>query len=230
MDDMRLRLKTKGEIKVNVNAVCKCLREKYADNEPIFMSEISILVKDEALVKRAMKLLLDEGSLKRYDKGIYYFPRKSIFRSGSTLNIYDVIKKKYLVNNNKRCGYVSGLLLANQLGLTTQLPSVYEVYSNLATTDFRNRMIAGYRIILRKPRVPVTDDNVDILRLLDLLKDVVTISELNDEDLRNQLFKYLNKKRIDVNKMKQYLPNYPERIYKNMYKVGLLNVIFAQRI
>ena len=215
---------------MNVNTVYECLREKFADNEPIFMSEISILVKDEALVKRAMKLLLDEGSLKCYDKGIYYFPRKSIFRSGSTLNIYDVIKKKYLVNNNKRCGYVSGLLLANQLGLTTQLPSVYEVYSNLATTNSRNSAIAGYRIILRKPCVSVTDDNVDVLRLLDLLKDVVAISELNDEDLGNRLFEYLSKKRISVDKIRQYLPNYPERIYKNMYKVGLLNVAFAQRI
>ena len=205
-------------------------RERYADNEPIFMSEISNLIKDETLGKRAIRILVNEGSLKRYDRGIYYFPRKSIFRSGSTLNIYDVIKKKYLLNNNKRCGYVSGLLLANQLGLTTQLPSVYEVYSNKATTSSRNSTIAGFRIILRRPCVSVTNDNVDVLRFLDLLKDVMAISELDNESLRNQLLDYLNKKNISIDKIRQYLPNYPERIYKNMYKVGLLNVVFAQRI
>ena len=214
---------------MEVNAVCKRLRERYADNEPIFKSEISVLIKDETLGKRAIRILVNEGSLKRYDRGIYYFPRKSIFRSGSTLNIYDVIKKKYLLNNNKRCGYVSGLLLANQLGLTTQLPSVYEVYSNMATTSSRNSTIAGFRIILRRPCVSVTDDNVDVLRFLDLLKDVTAISELDNESLRNQLLKYLNKKNISIDKIRQYLPNYPERIYKNMYKVGLLNVVFAQR-
>ena len=214
---------------MEVNAVCKRLRERYADNEPIFKSEISVLIKDETLGKRAIRILVNEGSLKRYDRGIYYFPRKSIFRSGSTLNIYDVIKKKYLLNNNKRCGYVSGLLLANQLGLTTQLPSVYEVYSNMATTSSRNSTIAGFRIILRRPCVSVTDDNVDVLRFLDLLKDVTAISELDSESLRNQLLKYLNKKNISIDKIRQYLPNYPERIYKNMYKVGLLNVVFAQR-
>ena len=214
---------------MEVNAVCKRLRERYADNEPIFKSEISVLIKDETLGKRAIRILVNEGSLKRYDRGIYYFPRKSIFRSGSTLNIYDVIKKKYLLNNNKRCGYVSGLLLANQLGLTTQLPSVYEVYSNMATTSSRNSTIAGFRIILRRPCVSVTDDNVDVLRFLDLLKDVTAISELDNESLRNQLLDYLNKKNISIDKIRQYLPNYPERIYKNMYKVGLLNVVFAQR-
>ena len=214
---------------MEVNAVCKRLRERYADNEPIFKSEISVLIKDETLGKRAIRILVNEGSLKRYDRGIYYFPRKSIFRSGSTLNIYDVIKKKYLLNNNKRCGYVSGLLLANQLGLTTQLPSVYEVYSNMATTSSRNSTIAGFRIILRRPCVSVTDDNVDVLRFLDLLKDVTAISELDSESLKNQLLKYLNKKNISIDKIRQYLPNYPERIYKNMYKVGLLNVVFAQR-
>ena len=214
---------------MEVNAVCKRLRERYADNEPIFKSEISVLIKDETLGKRAIRILVNEGSLKRYDRGIYYFPRKSIFRSGSTLNIYDVIKKKYLLNNNKRCGYVSGLLLANQLGLTTQLPSVYEVYSNMATTSSRNSTIAGFRIILRRPCVSVTDDNVDVLRFLDLLKDVTAISELDSESLKNQLLKYLNKKNISIDKIRQYLPNYPERIYKNMYEVGLLNVVFAQR-
>ena len=38
-------------------------------------------------------------------------------------------KKKYLQDGVNCCGYVGGILFANQLGLTTQVPTLYEVYT-----------------------------------------------------------------------------------------------------
>ena len=45
-------------------------------------------------------------------------------------------KTYYLRDKDERCGYVSGLMFFNQMGLTTQVPMMYEVVSNKATNDY----------------------------------------------------------------------------------------------
>ena len=57
-----------------------------------------------------------------------------------------------------------------------------------------------------------------ILQFLDLIKEVVDISEVEGEELTNRLFDYMKSKNIGFENMKPFLPYYPERIYKNMYE------------
>ena len=177
--------------------VYEYLREHYPDNTPIFMSEIKLRVGiKESTIRQALKRLVEENRIKRFDQGIYYFPKKTIFRSGSVLSIDEVIRKKYLVDEGGHCcGYVGGLLFANQIGLTPQVPMVYEVFSNRATTDCRRVRLAGFRIILRKPRVRIDDDNCQILQFLDLLSEVMTFAELDGEDITACLARYMRCKK-----------------------------------
>ena len=163
--------------------------------------------------------------MKCFDAGIYYIPKKSMFRSGSTLSIDEVIKKKYLMNGMNRCGYVGGDLFANQLDLTTQIPSVYEIYTNKATTEYRETQLANLRIILRKLYCKIDEENAPTLQLRDLLKEIVDISEIDGKELTNRLISYMKTKEIRFDSMNPFLPFYPERIYRNMYEVGLLNGI-----
>lgn len=51
-----------------------------------------------------MKKLTESGQLKRFDTGIYYIPKKSMFRSGSTLSVDEVIRRKYLADGGNCCG------------------------------------------------------------------------------------------------------------------------------
>ncbi len=178
-------------------------------------------------VRQQMKKLTESGQLKRFDTGVYYIPKKSMFRSSSTLSADEVIKKKYLADGGNCCGYVGGILFANQLGLTTQVPGVYEIYTNKATTEYRETQIANLRIILRKPYCKIDEKNAATLQFLDLLKEIVDISEVDGEELTNRLISYMRMKSIGFESMRQFLPYYPERTYKNMYEVGLLNGISA---
>ena len=66
-----------------------------------------------------------------------------------------------------------------------------------------------------------------IIQFPDLIKEIVEISEVDGEELTNQLICYMKKKNIKFENMKPFRPYYPERIYKNMYEVGLLNGISA---
>ena len=82
-------------------------------------------------------------------------------------------------------------------------------------------------MILRKPYCAIDEKNAATLQFLDLLKEIVDISEVEGEELTNRLIGYMKKKSIGFESMRPYLPYYPERIYKNMYEVGLLNGVSA---
>lgn len=210
-----------------IDVVYEYLKNNYIENDPIFLSEIDIPNMKPVSVRQQIKKLTEDGRLKRFDTGIYYLPKKSMFRSGSALSIDEVIRKKYLMDGDNRCGFVSGIMFANRIGLTTQVPGVYEIYTNKATTDYRETQIANIRVIIRKPYTPIDDKNAAALQFLDLLKEVGEISELEGMELSNRLLEYMKKTGIGFETLKPYLSFYPERIYKNMYEVGLLNGVSA---
>ncbi|MBT9840580.1 DUF6088 family protein [Blautia sp. MCC283] len=212
---------------VLMNDVYRYIENNYQLNEPIFLSELNIPGMKAVSVRQQLKKLTESGRLKRFDTGIYYIPKKSMFRSGSTLSVDEVIRRKYLTDGENCCGYVGGILFANQLGMTTQVPRAYEIYTNKATTEYRETKLANLRVILRKPYCAIDEKNAVMLQFLDLLKEIVDISEVDGEELTNRLISYMKKKSIGFENMRQFLPYYPERIYKNMYEVGLLNGVSA---
>ncbi len=202
-------------------------REKFGENEPVFLSEINVPGIGSGSVRQSLKRLTEQGKIRRFDSGIYFVPKKSAFPWGTTLPVDVVVRKKYTEERGRRCGYFSGLLFANQLGLTTQVPTAYEVYTNKATTALRKIKLGGQRIIIRRPCVLVDDDNADVLQFLDLMKEVCEISELKGPELTDRLLQYVKANGFNLKTIKQYLPFYPDRIYRNMYDAGLLNVVVA---
>lgn len=201
------------------------IEQKYQPGKPVFLSELDIPGMTKVSVRQQIVKLVEEERLRRFDTGIYYIPKKTAFRSGSTLSLNDVIREKYLVDDEKICGYVGGLLFANRLGLTTQVPALYEVFTNKASKDYRETELGGIRVVVRRPYCRVTGENVSTLQFLDLLKDIVDISEMEGEQLTDRLIAYMKKKGITFEGMEPYFDEYPERIYRNMYKVGLVNGI-----
>ena len=125
------------------------------------------------------------------------------------------------------CGYLSGYMLVNMVGLTTQVPVIYEVVSNNATTDYRKIMINKTRVIVRRPKVPVTNENVRILQFLDLIKDVDVYSKEEGNDLKRRMLEIMKKLDITFLALEPYLSFYPEKIYKNMYETGVLAGVSA---
>ncbi len=199
----------------------------YQVNEPIFSSEIVVDGISDVNVRRQLKKLTDEGVIKRYDTGIYYLPTKSIFKSGSQLSPEKVIEGKYLKDKGELCGYISGLIFFNQLGLTTQVPMQYEVVSNKATSDYREASLAKARVIIRKPKVSVTKDNYKILQFLDMIKDIDEYAEVSGSEISDRLISYMKELQMRFSQLEPYLQYYPDKIYKNMYKAGILNGISA---
>lgn len=198
------------------------LIETYGENEPIFVAEIQYANMSQGSIRQQIMRLTEMGRLKRYDTGIYFIPKKSIFKSGSQLSMNRVIEKKYLKDNEKRCGYISGIAFANQLGLTTQVAMTCEVVTNKATKDYRETTLAKSRVVIRKPRVTVDEENYKILQFLDLIKDIDYYAEVTGDELQKRLVAYMKRYAIMFSDLEPYLQYYPDKIYKNLYETRLL--------
>ena len=205
------------------------LLDNYKENEPIFLTDIQIAGMTRINVRQRIKKLADAGKVKRFDNGIYFLPKKTIFKSGSQLALEKVLECKYLRDKDKRCGYVSGLMFFNQMGLTTQVPMLYEVVSNKATNDYRETSLAKFRVIVRKPKVPVTEKNYKALQFLNMLKDVDVYSEVTGKPLQDRLYCYMEDANLSISEMEQYFAYYPDKLYKNLVETRVIyNGLLAQ--
>lgn len=193
----------------------------FKKGEPIFLNEIPGSSKE--VVRQEMKRLTDNKKLVRVYNGVYYYSYKTPFGTEGKMYIEDFIDKKYLFNNGKKEGFITGYMLVNKYGFTTQNPSVFEICSNAATTKQRKIEIDGYKMIVYKPVAQITDENINELEFLDLMSVIDKYSELKGEEYRSKLRKYVQDKNINFDIVKKYLPLYPNIVYKNLYEGGLMN-------
>lgn len=135
----------------------------------------------------------------------------------------EVARYKYISRNNQINGYYSGYTFANQIGLTTQVPFTIEIVSNYSSAKYREISLKNQKIILRKPRTQITNENCNILQFLDLLKDLEMYAD-DISDAAKRLSAYAKELRLCRTEIDEYIGFFPERIYKNIYETRLYNV------
>ena len=108
-------------------------------------------------------------------------------------------------------------------GFTTQIHSIIEVVTNAATTKQRKLEVDGYGIIAYKPTANITNENINEIEFLTLMTDIDRCSELSIDELKSKLKEYVDKKNLNFNLIKKYLPLFPDKVYKNIYNGGLMN-------
>ena len=194
--------------------------ENYTNGEPIFIDELPGSSKD--YLRQEMKKLVDEGKLERLYNGVYYLPYITILGTKGRISVDKYLDKKYLNANGVVSGYITGLQLANKYGFTTQNPSCYEICSNEATTKQRKQDFDGNTIIVYKPVDTVTERNKCALQFLDLMTNIDKYSELKGGELLRKLKKYVKNTGLDFSVVKEYLPFYPDKVYRNIYEGGLM--------
>lgn len=194
--------------------------ENYTNGEPIFLKELPGESRD--YLRQEMKKLVDEGRLERLYNGVYYLSYITILGTKGRIAIDKYIEKKFLTVDGKAAGYITGLQLANKYGFTTQNPSCYEICSNEATTKQRKQEIDGNTIVVYKPVTDITETNRAALQFLDLMSVIDKYSEVTGEELVYKLNKYIVSVKLDFSVVKQYLPLYPDKVYKNIYEEGLM--------
>lgn len=189
------------------------LLEEYGYNEPILTSEIQFNNYSRPWIYKELNRLCETEEIKRFEKGVYYIPKKSPLGS-SLLNPNKVVEKKYIKENEKTYGYYAGYYLLNLLGLSTQVPNVIEIYSNNESSKVRDVKVGSQNIRVRKPRVDITTENAPVLTFLELM-NVIDVRSL-DEEKKNIITKYISDYNISRRDITKYSPSYPDKVIRAM--------------
>lgn len=192
------------------------LLNKYGYGNPFLFDEIKFNKYSLPWIKKELNKLVSENKIIRYERGIYYIPEKTIF-GNSSLNPQKVIEKKYLSNNS---GYYSGLSFANKLGITTQMPNVIEIYTNNEKSRVRDITINNVKVILRKSRVNITNDNIFVLSFLELMNSFS--KDYFDNDRKKIIIDYIKDKGINRDQITEYSPYFPDKVMRNLVESEII--------
>jgi len=198
-------------------ALKKFLKDTYGVGEPIYVSEIRFENYSRPWIYKELKKMVDSGEMKRFDKGIYYFPKKMFF-GDSYLNPRKVVERRFLSDGDEIYGYVSGLSLLNQAGISTQVPNLIELVTNNETTRVRDINVGKQRVRARRSRTTVTKENANVLQFLDLM-NIITPNAL-DETERFMLSKFIRSSGVTKEAVSQYAGYFPAGAMKNMIESG----------
>ena len=201
------------------------LKGHYEDGEPIFIADIHIEGMNRPNFCQQLKTLTDNGKLVRYEKGIYYIPKQTRFCSSSGPNPETVAKYKYISRGGKTSGYYSGNTFANLIGISMQVPMKKEIVSNNIAAIVREVPIGKQTFIVRRTNVPITDENVRVLQLLELLKNLDTYLDDDYDEAREKIKNYTLANHITRNEIDKYIRKYPDSTFRYYYEMRLDNVL-----
>ena len=201
------------------------LTDNYKAAEPIFFSDIELKNISKSALSQQLKKLCMEGKLVKYEDGIYYLPKKSRLSGAVGINADMVAKYKYISRKGKIDGFYSGNAFANQIGISTQVPNRVEIVSNNIGAKIREVPIGKRSYIVRKANVPVTEENVYVLQMLDLLKNLDVYLDEDYDTAREKFAVFINAHGIKQKDVDLYIRNYPVSIFKYYYELRLDNVL-----
>ncbi len=201
------------------------LKNHYSDGEPIFTSDINIEGMTRENFCQQLKTLTDNGKLVRYEKGIYYLPRESRFHSVIGPTPETIVKYKYISRRNNISGFYSGSSFANALGISLQVPMKKEIVSNNTAAIVKEVTLGKQNFIIRKSTIPVTENNVRTLQLLELLKNFDRYSDLDYQEANKIIRNYINANDITKSGIDKYIREYPDSTFRNYYELRLDNVL-----
>ena len=194
------------------------LLKKYGTNKPILTEELVVPEISYDNLRKQLSRYNSQGIIEKYSQGVYYIPKETILGK-STLSINDVIYRKYISDDNEIYGYFSGLSFYNKLGITTQVPFVYEIVTNKEKSRVRKITLKNKKIILRKPYATINRNNYLEAQFLEFINNA-NINDINDNI--DTLKKYIKDKNLNKNIILDLITNYPSKTSKRLIESRLL--------
>lgn len=147
---------------------------RFPVGETFKYDRLNIKAKEYSAATKAMQRFIEKGTVKRVSTGLFYKPKESMF--GDLSPREEKLIEPYLYENGKRIAYITGLSLYNRLGLTSQVPKTLKIASRAKRIYVNNKKVSAKPV---KSYVDVTEQNYQLLELLDALKDFTNIPDLD---------------------------------------------------
>lgn len=197
------------------------IREHYKEAEPIFFSDLEREDITKSALNQQLKKLCDKGLLEKYDVGVYFIPKKTLLNSTIGPNADMVARYRFISKGNNIDGFYGGNSFANQIGISTQVPQVVEIVSNNTNSSDREVRIGNRRFYVKKPIVQITKENVYVLQMLELLKNLDAYLDYSYEEAREKFAEYISFHGIKRSDVDMYIRKYPVATFKYYYELGL---------
>lgn len=201
------------------------LRENYKEAEPIFFSDITTDSISKSALSQQLKSLCNSGKLIQYDKGVYYLPKKGSLTGIVGPNADMVARYRFISRGGNVDGFYTGNTFANHIGITTQVPQVIEIVSNNTNSSAREVHIGGRRFFIKKSIVQVNKENVYVLQMLELLKNLDTYLDYSYAEAREKFAEYISVHGLTRNNVDLYIRMYPMSTFKYYYELELDHVL-----
>ena len=162
--------------------------------------------------------LVKKGILVLFMKGVYYKPLVGVF-GNKKLDSNKVVRKKYISDNTGVKGYLSGAFLFNKLGLTTQVPKDVLVMTNECPNknDYYNKNLG---VVIRRPKIKITDDNFKYLQLLDILNNKDNIP-IDMDNVRKVIYQFIKEEKLEIDKIFEYAKKTKSKTaIERLYEMG----------
>lgn len=200
------------------------IKEYYKEAEPIFFSDLLCEDITDSTLNQQLKELCEKGLLQQYDEEVYFIPKKSKLNLAVGPNADMVARYRFISKGDNVDGFYAGNTFANQIGISTQVPQVIEIVSNIVSDD-GEVLIGNRRFEVRKPIVPITKENVYVLQMLELLVKIDVYLDYTYEEAREKFAEYISVYGITQNDVELYIKKYPESTLENYYELGLDRVL-----
>lgn len=125
----------------------------------------------ESVIK-ILNHLVSEGVIAKISKGRFYKPKRSIF--GTLQPKQEEIVKDLLEKDGEVIGYMTGYSVFNRLGLTTQVPNIIQIGSNVRKNK-KQRGLFTISFVLQTN--PITKENIPLLQLLDAIRFIKEVPD-----------------------------------------------------
>lgn len=200
--------------------------ENYKEVEPIFFSDLERDDISKSALNQQLKTMCKNGFLEKYDTGIYYRPKKSLLLKSSIGPNADMVARYRFISKGKNVdGFYAGNSFANQLRISAQVPRVVEIVSNNTNSSAREIIIGNRPFYVRKSVVPVTAENVYVLQLLELLKNLDAYLDGSYQDAKEKFAEYIKLHGITRKDIDMYIRDYPGTVFRYYYELELDHVL-----
>ena len=200
------------------------LKSKFGVNQPIFTSEILEEMSEYSRprVFQLLKKAEQEQTLIKFDKGVYYIPTETRYGK-SLISVEQVIRKKYISDKDDVFGIYGGLQMQQSFMLTYQVPTAIEVVTNNETMWVRETKLKNRSIILRKSRLPITRDNVDVYTILELFSNMDMRKYLDDTSVQREVVGFIRDRAIKGKDVYALAGAFPSKTTRNIMESGIIN-------
>jgi hypothetical protein len=191
--------------------IYEIIQKLFNQNQLFSLEDIATRNLSPSTIKEELSRLAKEGLVRRYSYGLYYLPDPS---AKTTPSFLDALAIRYIAKDGQAFGFFTGrLFLFSSVASVQENNDKIEIMTNKATSNKKLVYVFSHRIVLRKPYVSITQEN---LATNSFLSYIATTSFEEIEQNYSLLANYIRTFHLSANDVIKLIPRFPAKTFSKL--------------